>query len=63
MVLKKSVNRLFVITTAILAANVHAIPSRTGINGSIDLNVLNQAKDQFFNYIIGFIDTVKIPDV
>ena len=63
MVLKKSINSLLVITTAILAASVHAIPGRTGINGSIDLNVLNQAKDQFFNYIIGFIDTVKIPDV
>ena len=27
------------------------------------MNVLNQAKDQFFNYIIGFIDEVNIPDV
>ena len=46
-----------------MAASVQALPGRTGVNASIDLNVLNQAKEQFFNYIIGFVDTVKIPDV
>ena len=54
---------LFAIATILFATNVRALPGRTGVNGSIDLNVLNQAKDQFFNYIIGFIDAVKIPDV
>ena len=37
--------------------------ARTGINGSIDLQVLNQAKHQFFEQIIDFIDDIKIPDV
>ena len=39
------------------------LASRTGINGSIDLQVLNQAKEQFFAQIIDFIDDIKIPDV
>ena len=39
------------------------LASRTGINGSIDLQVLNQAKEQFFEQIVDYIDDIKIPDV
>ena len=49
-----------ILTTPGMAARV---AGRTGINGSIDLQVLNQAKEQFFDQIISFIDEVKIPDV
>ena len=54
------ITALFSVSSVALRA---PLASRTGINGSIDMQVLNQAKDQFFGQIIDFIDDIKIPDV
>ena len=66
MVSRRVLSLLLGITTLLItsiAAIRAPLASRTGINGSIDLQVLNQAKEQFFEQIITFIDDVKIPDV
>ena len=66
MVARRVISLLLGITALLSISSVALrtpISSRTGINGSIDMQVLNQAKDQFFEQIIDFIDDIKIPDV
>ena len=50
-------------TTGVFALKAAPTGTNAGINMSIDLRTLSQAKDEIFDQIISFIDDVKIPDV
>lgn len=66
MVARRVLSLLLGITTLFSVSSVAMrapLASRTGINGSIDLQVLNQAKEQFFSQIVDYIDDIHIPDV
>jgi len=49
---------------ALLAANTYAQSNLTpGIKASMDISVLEQAKDVYFDNIVSIINNVKIPDI
>ena len=54
---------LLTTTSVVMAAKVAPTGTNAGINVSLDLRTLSQAKDEIFDQIISFIDDVKIPDV
>lgn len=49
---------------ALLAANTLAQSNLTpGIKASMDISILEQAKDTYFDNIVQIINNVKIPDI
>ena len=51
------------LTSTVAWAKQPTTGTASGINVSLDLRTLSQAKDEIFDQIISFIDDVKIPDV
>ena len=51
------------LTSTVAWAKQPTTGTTSGINVSLDLRTLSQAKDEIFDQIISFIDDVKIPDV
>ena len=51
------------LTSTVAWAKQPTAGTASGINVSLDLRTLSQAKDEIFDQIISFIDDVKIPDV
>mmetsp|Transcript_33278 Transcript_33278/g.43827 ORF Transcript_33278/g.43827 Transcript_33278/m.43827 type:complete len:457 (+) Transcript_33278:60-1430(+) len=51
------------LTSTVVWAKQPMTGTTSGINVSLDLRTLSQAKDEIFDQIISFIDDVKIPDV